>query len=121
MVDENPVELPKDLTKDLPRSLTTQILANLPGHLKDRKNYKKIMKAILNAGATRHSHGEIGEWAKCFHCQRKQNDRLLMMKSLGFKTKAHFMVFQRIHEEIERRMPLEGRIDRSDKSKAHFV
>lgn len=104
--DENPIELPKDLTKDLPRSSTSKILAELPEHLKDRKNYKKIMKAILNAGATKHSHGEMSEWNKCFHCQRKQNDRLLMMKSLGFQSKAHFMVFQKIHEEINRRVPL---------------
>ncbi len=98
------MELPKDLTKDLPRSSTTKILAELPDHLKDRKNYKKIMKAILEAGRTRHSHGEIGEWAACYHCQRRQNDRLLMMKSLGFKSKAHFMTWQKIHEEITRRV-----------------
>lgn len=99
--DENPVEMPTDLTENLKRSTTTAMLADIPEHLKDHANYKKIMKAIIDAGATKHSHGEIGEWARCFPCQRKQNDRLLMMKSLGFKSKAHYMTWHRIHEQMD--------------------
>lgn len=99
--DKNPVEIPKDLTPNLPHSTTTAVLASIPAHLKDHANYKKIKKAIIQAGATKHSHGEISEWAKCFVCQRKQSDRLLMMKSLGFQSKAHYMVWERIHEQLD--------------------
>lgn len=82
------------------------ITKNLPDYLKDPANYYKIQKAILEAGATRHSHGEIGEWAKCKQCQQKEMDRLLMMKKLGFQNGKQYMAWKRIMNKIDERMPL---------------
>lgn len=99
-------DVPNDLPKELPQSRTAQLLAELPEYLKNRANYKKIQKAILQAGATKHSHSDVTLWAACFVCQRKQNDRLLMMKSLGFRSRAHYMAWQKIHEHPLMRTPL---------------
>ena len=78
----------------------------MPAHLKDRKNFVKIYKAIAEAGRTKCSHGEVSEWAACWKCQNRANDRLLMMKSLGFTSKAMYLTWLKIHQEIERRVPL---------------
>lgn len=75
----------------------------MPAHLKDPANYKKIQKALLEAGSTPHSHGEVLEWASCIKCQKAQNNRLLMMKAMGFTSKAMYMTFRKIHEEILRK------------------
>lgn len=93
-----------EIPKDLPNILKPHpLLADIPDHLKDAKNYNKIQKAIIEAGMSKHSHADVGTWAGCKACQKKQGDRLLMMKSLGFKSKAHYMVWQKIHREISQR------------------
>lgn len=81
-------------------------LATLPAYLKDPKNYDKVMKAILDAGATRHSHGEIADWAACAACQRKAWDRKEFMTKLGFKHAAQFKAWQQVHMAIKERVPL---------------
>jgi hypothetical protein len=84
-------------------------LAVLPPFLKDPDNYEKIQRALLDAGATKHSHGEVVDWAGCKECQGKQIDRLNMMKKLGFTSAAQYKAWQKIHEQIKdlKRMPLE--------------
>lgn len=81
------------------------LVASLPDYLKDHANYEKIQRAILDAGATRHSHGEMVEWAQCKHCQQKQHDRLMMMRKLGFRSAAQYMTWNKIHNEITKRVP----------------
>lgn len=93
-------EVQKPDTTHFTKSRVHPLVASMPPHLKDPANYKKIQKALLEAGATTHSHGEVLEWASCFKCQKAQNNRLLMMKSLGFTSKAMYMTWRRIHNEI---------------------
>ncbi len=102
---------------EAPGGRTTALLAAIPPHLKDPKNFEKIYTAIAEAGRTKHSHGEVTEWATCFVCQRRANDRLLMMKSLGFASRAMYLTWLKIHQEIASVTldPLEGRIDRKKK------
>ena len=85
---------------------TTALLASIPEYLKDHKNFKKIYKAIADAGASKHSHGDMETWAKCLYCTKKQNARLLMMKSLGFTSKAMYLSWLKIHQDWDRRVPL---------------
>lgn len=93
--------------KKLPKKLEPHpMLKALPDYLKDSANYHKILKAILDVGATKHSHGEIGDWAKCQTCQSKEKDRLMFMRKLGFQSAAQFKAWQSVHEEIRRRDPL---------------
>lgn len=80
--------------------------ADFPPHLKDPANYQKIRKVILNAGATPHSHSDIGTWAACRKCQQAARNRTETMKGLGFKSGAHYLAWQKIHEVIEKRVPL---------------
>lgn len=80
--------------------------ADYPPHLKDPANYKKIRKAILDAGATPHSHSDMAVWAGCRKCQLAALNRTETMKHLGFKSGAHYLAWQRIHETIERRVPI---------------
>lgn len=93
---------PETFKKPLPKSIT----ASLPAYLKDPANYYKIQKAILEAGATRHSHGEIGEWAKCKQCQQKEWNRKEMMLKLGFKSGAQYLQWKKIMNKIDERYPL---------------
>ncbi len=99
-------EAPKEI--DIKGGRTSALLATIPAHLKDPENFKKIYKAIAEAGATKHSHGDITEWATCVNCQRRANDRLLMMKSLGFTSKAMYLTWLKIHGTMDslRRDPL---------------
>lgn len=95
-------EQPKvDTTHFKPLKLAPHpLIAAMPAHLKDPANYMKIQKALLDAGSTTHSHGEVLEWASCIKCQKAQNNRLLMMKAMGFTSKAMYMVWRRINHEI---------------------
>lgn len=106
-MDENIVDVPQEIT---PKTFSKQkqhwLIASLPEYLKKPENYEKIQRAILDAGATRHSHAEVIDWAGCTHCQRKQLDRLLFMKKLGFVNAAQYKSWQRIHETIKERVPL---------------
>jgi hypothetical protein len=85
---------------DIKGGRTTALLAAIPKHLKDPANFEKIYNAIADAGRTKHSHGEVTEWATCFVCQRRANDRLLMMKSLGFTSKAMYLTWLKVHSEM---------------------
>lgn len=82
------------------------LLASLPSYLKDYGNFEKVMKAILDAGATKHSHAEVVDWAGCKHCQGKQADRLRMMRALGFQNAAQFMAWRKVMETITKRITL---------------
>ena len=79
---------------------TTRLLAMIPEHLKDHANFEKIYKAIADAGSSKHSHGELTEWATCVPCQKKAQDRVMMMKSLGFTSKAMYLTWLKVHRQI---------------------
>lgn len=96
-------ETKKPDTTHFTKSRVHPLVAQMPAHLKDPANYKKIRKALLEAGATTHSHGEVLEWASCIKCQKAQNNRLLMMKAMGFTSKAMYMTWRKINEEIIRK------------------
>lgn len=102
----NEPEITKETFPHVKAATAHPILATFPAHLKDPKNYKAIQKAILEAGATKHSHGEVMDWAGCKTCQGKQRDRLMMMKKLGFASAAHYMTWQKIHRTITERVKL---------------
>ena len=82
------------------------LLAMLPDYLKDPANYYKIQKAIIEAGATKHSHGEITDWAACKYCQQKQWNRKETMLKLGFKNGPQYMMWKKTHIDIIERTPL---------------
>lgn len=82
------------------------MVASLPDYLKDSANFDKIQMAILDAGATKHSHGDVGEWASCISCQQKEWDRKEMMIKLGFQSAAQYKAWQKIHTKIKERNPL---------------
>lgn len=76
------------------------VLAGLPEYLKDPAIYSKIHKLLLEKLSTRHSHGTIEEYAKCFHCQRKFRERGEMIRKLGFKSIPQFLQWQRVMDII---------------------
>lgn len=80
---------------------TTMVLASIPAHLKDRSNFKKIYKAIAEAGRTSHSHSDLETWARCVKCQKAAMDRVRMMKSLGFTSKAMYLTWLKIHQQMD--------------------
>ena len=82
------------------------ILASLPPYLKDHKNYEKIQKFIIESLASKHSHGEMMEWATCAACQKRFAERGAILKELGFKHPSQYMAWRKIHEHIKARVPL---------------
>lgn len=82
------------------------LVATMPPHLKDPKNFNKIRKLILETLASTHSHGEVIEWAKCVGCQKRFAERGAVLRKLGFKSPAQYMVWKRIHTEIKKLDPL---------------
>ncbi len=89
-----------------PKAKLHPILASLPEYLKDPANFDKIQRAILDAGATKHSHGEVVDWAGCTYCQGKEWDRKEMIQRLGFTSGAQYMAWKKIHTTIKDRYPL---------------
>src|SRR3990167_4527405 len=95
------------ISKDtFPNKLPYPLTASLPDHLKDPANFEKIQKAIYKTFATKHSHGEMLEWAKCGECSRKMVERRLLLKRFGFKNPAQYMEWRKIHETIRKKYPL---------------
>ena len=83
-----------------PLSKPPNSLKGLPDYLKDPKNYKKIQKTIIEAGSTPHSHGEIGEWAKCVKCSRALWRRKETMKKLGFKNAVQYFLWKKTMDKL---------------------
>ena len=89
-------------TPEVPKSLITEhklpITWSLPDYLKDPKNYKKVMKAIVEAGNTPHSHGDLLDWSTCLKCQRAQHNRADTMRKLGFRSGAQYFAWRKTME-----------------------
>lgn len=88
---------------------TTQVhplIAILPAYLKDPANYEKIQKVIFESFAGKHSHEEVIDWASCADCQKRFANRSFVLKKLGFKNPAQYMIWKKIHEHIKARVKL---------------
>lgn len=89
----------KEQANKLPKA--TSPTSNLPEHLKDPANFKKICKALLEVGAIKHSHSEIYKWQACKVCQNAYSNVQLMKIKLGFESGAQYMMWKRVHTKIE--------------------
>ena len=96
-------ELPQPDVKKFQRVSLASMTSMLPAYLKDPANYEKIQLALLNAGATKHSHADVESWAKCATCQRAEWNRKEMMLKLGFKSGKQYLAWKKIHDEIKSR------------------
>ena|SRR3990172_4435196 len=98
---------PEEITPEtFPKANKVSVLAGLPEYLKDRANYPKVQKALLETLATKHSHSEMIEWAGCVSCQRKMIYHAEMVRKLGFTSPAQYFAWKKVMQEIERRVPL---------------
>ena len=86
---------------------TAKVFDGLPEYLKDPKNYMKVQRAILDTLAGKCSHGEVIEWAACPKCQRRFAERSQIIRKLGFRSMSQYMAWQKTHQEIKTRMPLD--------------
>ncbi len=83
---------------------------SLPAALKDPANYDKIMKLLVEAGNTPHSHGDLMAWSSCLKCQRAQHNRAEAMRKLGFRSGAQYFAWRKVMEVLryKKRDQLEG-------------
>lgn len=89
------------------KSKVHPLVASMPAHLKDPANYEKIQRVIVeNLAGAGHSHGEVVEWAGCAACQKRFAERGNVMKALGFRNPAQYLVWKQIHDQIRARIPL---------------
>lgn len=82
------------------------LLASLPDYLKNPANYLEVQKKILKTVYSNCGHSELLDWSKCSKCTNKMLERRKLLKKLGFKHPAQYMLWRRVHEEIKKRMPL---------------
>jgi alkylated DNA repair dioxygenase AlkB len=85
---------------------TNPLVASLPDYLKNPANYQEIQMKIIESVMTTCSHSDIGEFARCPKCTEKMLERRKLLKKLGFKNPAQYKVWQQIHQEIRKRLPL---------------
>ena len=98
---------PEDVTPEtFPKGNKVHVLTGLPEYLKDRANYPKIRKALIETLANKHSHSDMLEWSSCVSCQNKMHDHAEMIRKLGFTSPQQYRAWCQVHEEIERRVPL---------------
>jgi hypothetical protein len=88
------------------KSAKVHVLDGLPEYLKDPKNYEKIQRDLLDTLASSHSHGEMIEWASCYHCQIKFAQHAEAVRLLGFRSPAQYFAWKKVHAQIKRRVPL---------------
>jgi len=93
-------------SKTFGKKFAPRLTDSLPDFLKDPANFLKVQQAIYKTIATKHSHGDVFEYAKCSACSRKMLERRHLLKSLGFKNPAQYMQWQKTHAEIRKRFPL---------------
>ncbi len=99
MTDDKPdIEQFKQETKKVP------ITSILPAHLKDPANYYKIKKAIIEAGRTKHSHGEVVDWAACATCQRAEWKKKEFMYAIGFTSGRQYLAWEKVMVQIPEHM-----------------
>mgnify|MGYP001588727714 CR=1 FL=1 len=97
----NDEQLEQNIAKNLPRKISTRdLVSSLPRHLKEPRNYEKVLKAVYEAGASTCDHSEVIEWYGCVKCQNKQKDRAETMRRLGFQNGQQYLAWRKIHEEI---------------------
>ena len=95
------------ITKDtFGKKFAPRLTDSLPDFLKDPANFHKVQQAIYKTIQTKHSHGDVFEYAKCKGCTLKMLERRHLLKRLGFKNPAQFMQWQKTHQEIRKRFPL---------------
>lgn len=99
-MNKSEIEIAKSLPRYLPKN---PLLRGLPQHLKEPENYEKIMKAIMDAGATRCSHAEMHEMANCLKCARAALNRSEMMRKLGFSNGKQYLEWRKVHEQIRKK------------------
>lgn len=96
-----------DLTPTEGQRRAHALVSSMPKHLKDPANYEKICGVIRQAfSGSCGSHADITEWAGCARCQQRFYERRGVLKKLGFRNAAQYMVWMKIHETIKERIPL---------------
>lgn len=96
-------KIAEEAIKNTPK---VHVLAGLPEYLKDPANYEKIQRALLETLASKHSHGEMVEWANCVPCQKKLQDHRIMMQTLGFASPQQYRAWVKVHNKILERVRL---------------
>lgn len=84
---------------------TARIFEGMPTYLKEIRNYDKVRRTIIEALAGKCSHSEIMDWAACPECQRRFAERSTVLKKLGFRSRAQYMAWQKVMEEIKTKLP----------------
>ena len=92
--------LSKKQANNLPRYKPNSLFANLSPFVKDPANYNKIQKILLNELAGPHTHSEMTNWANCRTCQDKSQERIMLMRKLGFTSAAIYLGWKKTMEQI---------------------
>ena len=86
--------------KTFPRYTPNPLFAGLSDYVKDPANFNKIQRILLNELAGQHSHSEMTNWANCKTCQDKSQERVMLMRKLGFTSAAIYLGWRKIMEQM---------------------
>lgn len=89
--------------KTFPKKTPHPLLKDLSDYLKDPANFDAVQLKLLHALASKHSHGEVLEWANCSDCQDNLKKHQDLMKDLGFISAAQYLAWKKVHETIKGR------------------
>lgn len=58
---------------------------------KQREVFERQARILYGEGATRHSHAEVGEYFKCFHCMMQRRNQLEARHKMGLSNSRKYM------------------------------
>mgnify|MGYP001594663859 CR=1 FL=1 len=62
---------------------------------KQRANFEAKMRMVYNEGNTRHSHAEISDWLKCFHCMLARKNQMEAKRKIGMDNPRNYMKWRK--------------------------
>ena len=86
-----------------------QYIGNL---LKKREEFERKQREIFNAGQSKHSHAEIGDWLKCFPCMVRRKDQIETRHKMGLVDGGRYMKWRKKNMvDYDRRMYVANELD----------
>ena len=60
-----------------------------------RQIFERKARKLYAEGSTRHSHAEINDWLKCFHCMRARKNQLEERQKMGLGSSKDYMKWRK--------------------------
>lgn len=62
---------------------------------KQREIFERKVRTLYGEGATRHSHAELGDYFKCFHCMMQRRNQMEARNKMGLSNPRDYMKWRK--------------------------